>query len=192
MAEPREMERELQSYGFFTAMDEATRDLIAGCARNVVFNKGEFIYREGDPANEFYVIRHGTVALEVHVPGRDALVIETLEEGEILGWSWLVPPYRSRFDARAVGLVRVICFDAVCLRDKIERDHEVGYQFYRQFVNVMTDRLVAARMQVIDMYGHPRDYLGAPHAALETPSKPARPGPGKHRKRRADEPAKGG
>lgn len=183
MGEPRGMESELSSYGFFNAMDESTRELIAGCATNVVFQAGEFIYREGDPANEFYLIRHGTVALEVHVPGRESLVIETIEHGEILGWSWLVPPYRSRFDARAVGLVRTICIDAKCLRDKMEEDHEIGYQFYRQFVPVVTDRLAAARMQVIDMYGHPRDYLGAQQTISTKPSKPAKPGPKKERKR---------
>lgn len=184
MDETKGMEFIFLKYGFLNAMDESTRGLIAGCASNVVFQKGEFIYREGNPANEFYLIKHGTVALEVHVPGRESLVIETIEEGEILGWSWIVPPYRSRFDARAVGLVRTICINAECLREKMEHDHEVGYQFYRQFLPVVTARLAAARMQVIDMYGHPGDYLGKPASTSLESSKPAKPGPGKAKRKK--------
>ena len=182
MDEQQETESTLLEYGFFNAMDNRARALIADCARIQVFEAGEFIYREGDAADEFYVITNGTVALEVHVPGRESLVIETIEDGEVLGWSWLVPPHHSRFDARAVGLVRTICIDAGCLREELERDHEIGYQFYRQFLPVVTDRLAAARLQVIDMYGHPRDYLHQSHSVSDKPSKPAKPGPGKRGK----------
>jgi len=191
MSDQQGMESTLLEYGFFNALGDSARALIADCARNEVFQADEFIYREGDAADEFYVITHGTVALEVHVPGRESLVIETIEDGEVLGWSWLVPPHHSRFDARAVGLVRTICIDAGCLRGELERDHEIGYQFYRQFLPIVTDRLAAARLQVIDMYGHPRDYLHQPLSVSDKPSKPAKPGPGKRRKG-AEKSKKGG
>ena len=90
------------------------RDTVAGCARNQVFEPGERIMREGDPADAFYVIREGQVAPETVVPGRGAVILQTLHDGELLGWSWLVPPYRTAFDARSIATTHMIAFDAAC------------------------------------------------------------------------------
>ena len=76
--------------------------LLAGCARNHRFAAGQYLFREGEPADEFFLIRHGSVALEIAAPGKAPIVFETLGDGEIVGASWLVPPYRWMFDARAV------------------------------------------------------------------------------------------
>ena len=100
---------------------------MAGCARLHVFYPGERLLREGEPADEFFLIRRGAVAIETEVPGRGAVTLETLEPGEILGWSWLVPPYRSAFGARALDAVHVIVLDGACLRGKCERDPALGY-----------------------------------------------------------------
>ncbi len=105
--------------------DGLTRDqleLIAGCARNVGFEQGERLFREGDPADTFYLVRKGRVSLSTHAPARGAVVIETLDPGEIVGWSWLFPPYVWHFDARAVDDVRAVAFDGACLRGKCEAD----------------------------------------------------------------------
>ena len=80
-------------------------DLLIGCASNVRFDADQHLFREGGEANQFYLIREGKVALEVFAPQRPCLTMETVAEGEVLGWSWLVPPYRWHFDARAVGPV---------------------------------------------------------------------------------------
>ena len=93
-------------------------ELIAGCGQNEVFEDGEYLMREGDPADTFFVIRHGRVALEVFVPRAARVTIETIDDGEVLGWSWLVPPYREHFDARASAAVHVVAFDGACLRGK--------------------------------------------------------------------------
>jgi CRP-like cAMP-binding protein len=149
------LERALREHPFFEGMNEAYRDLVAGCAANEVFHAGEYIYKEGRPADKFYLIRHGRVALEVHVPGKESIVVETLKGDDLMGWSWLVPPYRANFDARALELTRVVSLDAKCLRGKMEQDAALGYELHKRFAPIVAARLAAARRQLIDMYGHP-------------------------------------
>ena len=86
----------------FEGLTKAQLELIAGCAHNTGFNAGERMFREGDPADTFYVVRKGRVSLSTHAPARGSVVIETLDPGEIVGWSWIFPPYVWHFDARAV------------------------------------------------------------------------------------------
>jgi hypothetical protein len=95
------------------------------------------------------------VALELAAPGRGALTFLTLNEGDIVGVSWLVPPYRWTDDARALGLVRAISIDAACLRRKCEADHDLGYEMMKRFVPVLVERLEATRLQILDVYGVP-------------------------------------
>ena len=98
-------------------MKQEHMDLLVGCASNVRFETGQFILREGEEANSFYLLRQGKAALEIHAPGRGPISIQTLGAGEVLGWSWLVPPYRWRFDARATELTRAIALTAnACAR----------------------------------------------------------------------------
>jgi CRP-like cAMP-binding protein len=134
----------------------AELELLAGCARNVHFDAGEQIFREGEPADAFWVIRHGRVALEAHVPARGPLTIETLEPGEVLGWSWLFPPYRWHFDARALSGVRATAFDGACLRGKCSDDPALGYDLMQRFARVMMERLQATRLRLLDVYGDGR------------------------------------
>ena len=106
------MEKIVREHRFFADLDDDTIKLIAGCARNVVFKAGEYLFHTGDAADEFYLIRHGRVALDVVAPGRKAITFQTVGEGEIVGVSWLLPPYQWMHDARAVELVRAIGMDA--------------------------------------------------------------------------------
>jgi CRP-like cAMP-binding protein len=129
-------------------------ELIAGCAQNRVFERDEYLMRDGDPADSFFLIRSGRVVLETHVPQRGAMAVETIDEGDLLGWSWLVPPYRVHFDARSTGTVHAIHFDAACLREKCDRDPVLGYELMRRFVPVIVERLQATRIQMLDVYGH--------------------------------------
>jgi CRP-like cAMP-binding protein len=138
----------------FLGMAPEHRELIAGCATNRVFADGELLAREGEPANAFYVLREGGVALETYVPQGGSLVIETLHEQDLVGWSWLVPPYRTAFDVRAVGAVHAIAFDGECLRGKCEHDAALGYDLMRRFAPVIVERLQATRLRLIDVYGH--------------------------------------
>jgi CRP/FNR family transcriptional regulator, cyclic AMP receptor protein len=139
----------------FEGLLPAQLELIAGCGGNRVFEAGEYLAREGDEADTFFAIRHGRVALEIAAPGRGALMIATLGEGAVVGWSWLFPPHRWSFDARALERVRAVAFDGACLRGKCDADHELGYELMRRFAAVMLDRLQTTRLQLLDVYGGP-------------------------------------
>ena len=149
----RTLDEELGEVPALASLTPDHRATLAGCARNCGFEAGERIMREGEPADAFYVIRHGAVALETVVPQRGPVVVQTLHDGELLGWSWLVPPYRTAFDAHSLGSTRAIVFDGACLRGKCETDHELGYQLMRRFAAVLVDRLQASRLQLLDVYG---------------------------------------
>ena len=125
---------------------------LSGCASTARFEAGEYAFREGDPADTFYVIRSGTVALETHVPGRPPARLMTLHEEDVLGWSWLFPPHRWHFDAPAIEPVRAVAFDGACLRGKVTGDHDLGYELLRRFSQVMLSRLQATRLQLLDVY----------------------------------------
>ncbi len=149
------LEKQIIQHPFFADMQSDYVELLSGCCRHSVFHAGDTIHSEGDEASSFFAIRQGRVAIEVDVPGRGPLVIETLEGGDVLGWSWLFPPYSWRFDARAVELTRAFHFDATCLRDKLDADPVMGYDFMRRFAPVFIRRFEAARMQLVDLYGNP-------------------------------------
>jgi len=139
---------------FFADMSEAELELIAGCGRNVHFEEGETILRQGDPADSFYVIRHGSVAVGNFVPPRGEIVIEAIHDGEILGWSWLFPPYRAHFDARALSPVRATQFDGACLRGKCAEDPAFGYRVVSRFAEVLMERLQWTHLRLLDLYGN--------------------------------------
>ncbi|MGO9359530.1 MAG: cyclic nucleotide-binding domain-containing protein [Xanthobacteraceae bacterium] len=147
------LERILREHPFFADFAPEHGTLVAGCARNHRFDVGHYLFREGDPANEFFLIRHGKVALEIVAPGQAPIVFATLGEGEIVGAAWLVPPYRWTFDARAIEQVRAIGIDAACLRGKCEADHHLGYEMMKRFLPVLVKNLHATQLQILDVYG---------------------------------------
>lgn len=136
----------------FMSLAEDRRRFIAGCGRTSVFHDGDALISEGEAANTFYVIRSGAVALETFVPQRGAVVLQTLHEGDLLGWSWLFPPYRFAFDARAVGDVHALAFDGACLRAKCDSDPALGYDLLKLFAGVIMERLQNTRLQLLNVY----------------------------------------
>ncbi len=146
------LERIISEHPFFAGLDAAFTELMVGCAANVRFRKGDFIFREGDPANSFYLIRHGRVSVEIFAPQYQPIVVATLEEGEILGWSWLLPPYQWKHQARALDDVRAITLDGKCLRQKCEQNHDLGYEVLKRFARIIEQRLESTRLQLIDVY----------------------------------------
>jgi len=149
----RGLETLLADHPFFRDLAQADVQFIAGCGSNVRFDPDQYIFREGDPMDRFYLIRHGRVALEIGSPDRGRLTIGTLGEGELLGWSWLVPPYRSSSDARAVELTRATMFDGACIRGKCEADPRLGYELLKRVAQILGQRLQATRLQLLDVYG---------------------------------------
>ena len=134
--------------------DLATRhlELLVGCASNVRFGAGEFIFHEGEEAEKFYLLREGKVALQITSERRGPLNILTLGEGDILGWSWLFPPYRWKFSARTIDPTRAFAMDGHCLRDKAEKDHDLGYELLKGFSRVFEVRLETMRLQLANVY----------------------------------------
>jgi CRP-like cAMP-binding protein len=147
------LERIIREHPFFAGLEPSFCTLVCGCAKNVRFDPGEYLLREGGEASELYLLREGRVALEIAAPGRGALTITTLGEGEIVGLSWLFPPYRWSYDARALADVRAISIDARCLRAKCEADHHLGYEMMKRVVPILVSRLQATRLQLLDLYG---------------------------------------
>jgi CRP/FNR family transcriptional regulator, cyclic AMP receptor protein len=143
----------LESHPFFAGLSPYALRLIAGCASNVHFDEGSRIFGQGEPASLFYVIRDGRVALEVHSPTKGPLTIDTMNGGEVLGWSWLIPPYQYFASARAVTPVRATALDGACLRGKCEADTELGYQLLTRVTTVMYQRLQSTRIRLLDLYG---------------------------------------
>jgi len=149
------LERIIREHRFFKDLDPKFVALVVGCAKNVRFEAGEYLFREGGPADQFYLLRHGRVALEMAAPSGGTVTFQTLGEGELVGLSWVVPPYRWAYDARAIELVRAISLDAVCLRRKLDQDHDLGYEVMQRFVPVLIERLQGTRLQMLDVYGAP-------------------------------------
>ena len=145
------LDKLLAEHPFFKDMAPATLKLLSGCAKNERYAAGEFLAHEGDTADKFWFVRSGTVALEFRGPGGDDMVIETLHEGEVLGWSWLVEPYTWSCDIRARELTRLISIDATCLRKKIKKDNTLGFDLYSRFAPLIAERLHNAHQQLTDM-----------------------------------------
>jgi CRP-like cAMP-binding protein len=154
---PQTLEPLLRGHKFFAGLDSDYLTLLTGCASNVVFAADSFLFREGEPAETFYLIRDGKVALEIAAPGRGALVVQTLGPGDVAGFSWLFDPHRWEFDGRAVEQVLAVQMDGACLRGKCDADPRLGYELMQRFAGLMTSRLQATRLQLLDVYGHAHD-----------------------------------
>ena len=146
----------LAEHALFEGLDQLQMAAVCRLAEERHFAKDRPILREGGAAQHFFVIRTGRAALEVSRPGKAAVTLQTLGPGEVLGWSWLVPPFTWHFDARALDEVQTIAFDAVGLRALMDQDHDLGYRLARHFLTLTTGRLQAARVQLLDLYAHER------------------------------------
>ena len=151
----RELDQLLSEHRFFVGMSPDVAQIVSGCGQNQVFSAGQFLGKEGQAADDFYLIRSGRVALEIFVPGKEPLVLETLEQGDVLGWSWLIEPYQWMFDARAVEPVRAIALDGKCLRGKLDANPALANELYSRFIGVLAGRLTGARLRLIDMFAQP-------------------------------------
>jgi CRP/FNR family transcriptional regulator, cyclic AMP receptor protein len=147
------LERIVGELRFFAGLRPDFLKLIVGCARNVRFDANQYLFHEGEPANEFYLLRQGRVGLQLMAPGSGAVTFQTLGVGDVVGVSWLIPPYRWSYDARALELVRAIAMDAACLRQKCDADHDLGYELMQRFMPILIQRLQTTRLQVLDVYG---------------------------------------
>lgn len=153
MGADREIVQELRGNSFFNSFPDTDLEHFAPCVTFKSFEPGQVLIRDGDVADCFHILRLGTVAVELTVPPRGRLSLQTLGIGDILGWSWAVPPYRWSFDARATSLVRTLQVDAFQLRGVCDAEPAFGYRLMQQIIRVMAGRITAARLQMLDLYG---------------------------------------
>lgn len=148
---------QLKAHKFFEGMDEGLLARIDACCTTEVSWEGEqVIFSEGQSADICYLILEGDVSLEVHSPGGGVRTISTLHGGDVLGWSWMFPPYRWSFDARTMTPAEALALDGSKLRDLKAGDHELGYELMSRVSQVLINRLQATRLQLLDLYEHGR------------------------------------
>ena len=146
------LEHLLKDHPVLRDLPDRHLSFLVGCARNIRFPAGTFLFREDEEADASYLLRAGRVALEIDVPGREVVRFETVGAGEVLGWSWLFPPYRWHFDARALEPTLALALDGTCLRTKCQADHDLGYELVTRFLYQIHQRLERSRLQLLDVY----------------------------------------
>lgn len=141
---------DVAAHPFLLGLSERHARLLADCAVRVAFEADQIIFRQGETANRFYLIERGEVVLEAATAGGDGIVIDTIGDGDLLGWSWLFPPYLWRFTARVTKPTGAIFFYGTVLREYCEKDHTLGYELLKRMSGVMTRRLQSAREKLLE------------------------------------------
>jgi CRP-like cAMP-binding protein len=134
---------------FFKGLSEPHLQLLNASAMFIEYKAGEQILREGQPANRFYLVLEGKVVLETEAEERGMIPIQTLRPGDDLGWSWLFPPYRLHFSARAIEPTKALFFFGPRLRQQCEENHEFGYEIMKRVAAAMLQGLDAVRLQLV-------------------------------------------
>jgi len=147
------MEPILAAHPFFKGLEPRYLKLIVECAARQTFTPGQFLCRDDVEATSFYVIHHGRVAVEIYRPRRGAVTIQTIGNGEVLGWLWFDQPYLWHLDARALDLTRVISLDVQCLMDRCHQDHDFGYELMRRYAHHLALQFRVTKVQLADFYG---------------------------------------
>ena len=145
----------LAAHPFLHGMSADQLGLLADAARDVSFPARYRLFEDGGYATRFWLIQAGHVSLDLHVPGEGPVVIESIGMGELLGWSWLFPPYKWAFGAVAASAVEAFEFDAPTVRDLCAADPGLGYEFNQRVTRVLAKRLQATRIRLIARSGHP-------------------------------------
>jgi CRP/FNR family cyclic AMP-dependent transcriptional regulator len=146
-----EIEAQVAAHPFLIGMSEHHIRLLAECAMHSHFRAGQVIFREGESANRFYLIEHGKVALESSTLG-EPVRIEEIGDRDLLGWSWLFPPYAWHFSARALKDTTAIFFYGTILRNYCEKDNSFGLELFKRMSIVMLRRLQAARQKLLNVH----------------------------------------
>jgi CRP-like cAMP-binding protein len=139
----------ITNHAFFHGMKPEHLALLTMGAKAAEFKVGDVLFREGEPANQFYLIESGKIALEAHEPADGTMLVQTLGAGEVLGWSWLFPPFVWHFQARAIQPANVIILNGAHLLITAERHHDFGYELMKRVAQVVISRLQATRKQLL-------------------------------------------
>lgn len=143
----------LAEHPFLTGLEPRYLKLLAECASLVNFKPDQMLFKEGEESQHFYLLRQGTVAVEIHTARRGSITLRTIGEGGVLGWSWLISPHRWHFDARAVELTRAVALDFSCVQRFCEAHHDLGYEIMKRFAHILAQDLKFLKLQLVDIYG---------------------------------------
>jgi CRP/FNR family cyclic AMP-dependent transcriptional regulator len=146
-ADRGELEAQVAAHPFLIGTSASHIRLLADCAMRSQFTAGQVIFRKGETANRFYLIERGKVALESSTGG-EVVKIDEVGAGDLLGWSWIFPPYVWHFDARAIQPTTAIFLYGTILREYCEADPALGYELFKRMSEVMMRRLQAARVKL--------------------------------------------
>jgi CRP/FNR family cyclic AMP-dependent transcriptional regulator len=144
-----QIEDRLAAHPFLKGIGEEHIKVLAQSAALTHFEKDQLLFKTGEPANGFYLIETGRVALEGSVSEHGPITTDVVSTGEPLGWSWLFPPYLWHFDARATEPTTAICFSAILLRQHRDEDPALSHELFRRTCEVMAHRLHAAHEQLL-------------------------------------------
>ena len=150
--EPEPLTTRVALHPFLAGMSRTHLALLTNCAMAAHFEPGQTILREGEIANRFYLIESGKVVLESGEGFGDPVVVETIGAGDLLGWSWMFPPYVWNFTARAIEPTDAIFFYGTILREYCEKDHSLGYELFKRMTPIMLRRLQATRRKMLDVH----------------------------------------
>ncbi len=142
----------LASYSFFEGMKKEHLDLLSGQVSKDTFKTNEYVFEEKQEASKLYLILKGKVSIEMTSPEGKPFSIQTLNQGDILGWSWLIPPHEWRFSARSMENTELLIIDGEFIRKKSEKDHDLGYEIFKRLADIFVQRLDATRRQLFEMY----------------------------------------
>ncbi|MFF0533333.1 Crp/Fnr family transcriptional regulator [Nocardia amikacinitolerans] len=148
---------ELAAFERLAALSREQLHILAGAGRDVAFPAGHRIIGEGLVADRCWLIRSGRILLDAQVPGRGGVVLQTLDSGDVLGWSWLVPPYRWHFGAVTAEPVEAIEFEAQTLAELADQDPRFGHALTLMLFEALLERLQATRARLLDLYRNPTE-----------------------------------
>jgi len=143
---------DLNKFSFFRDMDPKHLKFLSQHMTQDAFKPNEYILKESEQATKFYLILKGKVSIEMLSPEGKPFSIQTLTTGDIVGWSWMFPPYQYQFSARALEATDMLVIDGEILKKKSKNDNEFGYEFLKRLVNIFVQRLQATRQHLIALY----------------------------------------
>ena len=145
----------IRNTNFFAELPDDDVELIASYGQETQLKRGDMLFKQDDAAKSFYIVCSGKVSVEVPALYGPPLIVQELSDGQILGWSWLIKPYKWSFSARAESDTQLIAFDGPKVLQHCEEDPAFGYRILKMFTQLMSERLAAARLQMMESWAAP-------------------------------------
>ncbi len=149
------IDKYLSAHSFFAGLEDGFMKFLSNSAKELRIKEGDVLFQQGKPADKFYLLRSGQVSVQVPALVGPTLELQVLGEDQMLGWSWLIPPYRWNFQARALEDTELLEFDGSAILERCEEDPKFGYELFKRFAALMSERLDSARQKIMDQWDPP-------------------------------------